>query len=163
MNEIASEITSYFLENPDHERLILGGNLKLAHAVKKALHPAMQEVVVAIRPIDFNASENEIADLVKPIAAEAEAAHDGAVVEDLVRLHNSGGAAVLEQQGVERAVANGQVRTLVLPFTLDDDRFDPLIVQAVVNGAEVEFVHGDAADKLQEYGGIGARLYYATG
>ena len=98
----------------------------------------------------------------RPIAAEAEAAHDPAVVDDLVRLHNSGGAAVLERQGVERALANGQVRTLVLPFTLDDDEYDTLIVQAVVNGAEVEFVHGDAAGKLQEYGGIGARLYYAV-
>ena len=63
VNDIASELTAYFLENPDHERLMLGGNVKLAHAVKKALHPAMQEAVVAIQPIDFNASENEIVEL----------------------------------------------------------------------------------------------------
>lgn len=161
VQEMAAELTDLFLENPDFERLILGGNLRLAHAVNKALHPAVQEAVVAIEPVDFNAPETEIAALVKPIAADAEAAHDLAVVDDLVRLHNSRGTAALELQAVENALRNSQVRTLVLPWSLDDDGYDAFIVQAVVNGAEVEFVHGEAADRLQEYGGIGARLYYS--
>lgn len=161
VNEMASELTSYFMEDPDFERLILGGNLKLAHAVKKALHPAIKEVVVAIEPIEFNTPENDIAALVKRIAADVEAAHDLGMVEELVRLYNSRGAVALEQQGVETALSHGQVETLVLPYPLDGEELDSLIVEVVVNGAEVEFVHGEAADKLQEYGGIGAKLYYS--
>ena len=39
--------------------------------------------------------------------------------------------------------------------------FDSVIVDATVGGAEIEFVYEAAAERLKEFGGVGALLYYA--
>lgn len=161
INEMATEINRFFLEDPDIERLVLGGNLKLANGVKNSLHPAARDRVVAVEPLDFKLPEKEIATVVKQIADDYEQAHDLAEVEELVRLHNRRGAAVLERQGVETALSRGQVKTLVIPYPMDAAEFDLLIVDAIVNGAGLEFVYGAAAERLREFGGIGAKLYYS--
>ena len=44
---------------------------------------------------------------------------------------------------------------------MDSDEFDSLIVEVVLSGAEIEFVYGEGADKLKQFGGIGAELYYS--
>ena len=163
VNEMAAEINRYFLNDPDSERLILGGNLKLAHAVKNGLHPAVKEMVVAIEPIDFKSSASEIAGMVKQIAESYEQVHDLTIIEELITLYHRSSAAVIEPQGVETALRRGQVKTLIIPYPIDAAQFDSLIVEAVISGAEVEFVFGEAADKLNEYGGVGAMLYYSRG
>ena len=158
----AEEIERLFMENADLERLILGGNLKQAHAVNNYLHPTIKEVAVAIEPIDFKLPSKDIAHIVKQISDKYELAHDLSVVEELVSLFNRNGSAVLEKQGVETALSRGQVKTLVIPYPIDATDFDSLIVDVVLSGADVEFVYGEAADKLNEFGGIGAKLYYSS-
>ena len=162
VTEVAAEIDRHYLGDLEFERLIFGGNLKLAHAVKNALHPVVREIVIAIEPIDFKLPEFEIADLVKQIAENFENAYDLAQVEGLVSLHGRGGPAVIEQQGVEIALGNGQVKTLILPYPIDAEKFDVLMVDAIVHGVDIKFVYGAAADRLNEFGGIGARLYYSA-
>lgn len=162
VHEIASDINRRYRGDLHFERLVFGGNLKLAHAVKNALHPAVGEIVVAIEPMDFKLHEREIAEIVQRIAADFEAAHDLAVVEELMNVHGSGGPAVIERQGVETAVSRGQVKRLILAYPIEADEFDALIVDVIVSGADIEFVYGTAADRLREYGGIGATLYYST-
>ncbi len=54
------------------------------------------------------------------------------------------------------------MKTLVIPYSIDVTDFDSLIVDVIISGAEVEFVYGEAADKLNEFGGIGAKLYYSS-
>jgi len=49
----------------------------------------------------------------------------------------------------------------VLPYPIEAERFDSLIVDATVGGAEMEFVLGVAAERLEEFGGIGAELYWS--
>ncbi len=159
--EVAKEINQYFLGDPDFERLVLGGNLKQSHAVKNALHPAVREMLVAIEPIDFKLPDDRVAQHVKGIADRFELEHDLAVVDDLVARRYRG-TAVLEQPGVEAALARGNVKSLVIPYPIDADQFDSLIVDATVGGAEIEFVYAEAAGKLNEYGGIGATLYYSA-
>lgn len=75
--------------------------------------------MVAIEPMDFKLPDNEVAELLKPIAYAYEQDHDVQVVENL------------------------------------------LIVEVVLSGAEIEFVYGEGADKLKQFGGIGAELYYS--
>jgi peptide subunit release factor 1 (eRF1) len=161
VREAATEINQYFLDHPDFERLVFGGNLKQAHAVRSALHPAAKELVVAVEPIDFKLPDDEIARMVKRIAGHYEQEHDVAVVDDLVTRYNRKGSATLEKQGVETALSQGRVKTLVIPYPIDKEDFDPLIVEATVHGAGIEFVYGEGADKLNEFGGIGATLYYS--
>ena len=161
VNEVASELNHALMDDPDSERIVLGGNLKLAHAVKNGLHPTVRERVVAVEPIDFKASNQEIAATVHELAAAYEEAHDLAEVEELIRLANRGGAAVLERQGVETALGRGQVKKLVVPYPIDASDFDELIVDAVLHNVEIEFVYGAATTRLNEFGGIGAELYYS--
>ncbi len=161
--EVAKEINQHFLGDPDFERLVLGGNVKHAHAVKNALHPAVREMLVAVEPIDFKLPKTEVARHVKAIADHHELEHDLAVVDDLVARFNRSGTAVVDRQGVETALARGNVRRLVLPYLSDDQDLDALIVDATLGGSEIEFVCGEAATKLNELGGIGATLYYAGG
>ena len=85
------------------------------------------------------------------------------VVETLVTLGNRGGAAVLEKRAVEEALRQGNVKTLVIPYPVDAEEFDALIVEATKHGAGVEFVYGEGAKRLHQLGGIGATLYYSAG
>ena len=161
--EVAGEINQHFLGNPEFERIILGGNLKQAHAVKNALHPLVSELVVAVEPIDFKLADDEIAKITKKIANQYEREHDLTVVNDLLSRYHGNRTALLERQGVEAALRQGRVKTLVLPYPIEAEKFDPLLVEATINNADIEFVLGEGAEKLNEYGGIGASLYYSSG
>lgn len=161
--EVAEGINEYFLGDPDFERLILGGNQKQAHAVKNALHPAVRETLVAVESIDFKQADIEIARKVKAIADRYELEHDLAVVDDLVARYNRNRTAVVEAEGVELALKQGRVKTLVIPYPIDSEQFDALIVDATTGGASIEFVYGEAAEKLKNFGGIGATLFYSEG
>jgi len=161
MREVSSDINGHFLGDPDFERLVFGGNLKQAHAVTNMLHPSAREMLVAIEPIDFKSSDSQVAQQVKEIADGYEREHDLAVVDGLVASYNRSGTALLEKQGIERALEQGNVRSLVIPYPIDSDQFDAMIVNATVSGAEIEFVFDEAADKLNGFGGIGATLYYS--
>ena len=158
--EVATELNRYFLADPDVERLVLGGNLKAAHAAKNALHPLVRDKLVAVESIDFKASDNDVAAQVRAIADRFELEHDLTVVDDLVARFNRDGSAVLERQGVEAALSKGLAKTVVIPYPIDSSEFDSLIVQATQTGAEIEFVYDAAAEKLHRFGGVGATLYH---
>lgn len=159
--EVATELNRYFLSDPDVERLVLGGNLKSAHAIKNALHPLVRTNLVAVERIDFTTSENDVAETVRGISDRFELEHDLGVVDDLVAAYNRDGSAVVEYQGVQTALSKGLAKTVVVPYPMDASEFDSLIVQATRTGAEIEFVYGKAAEKLNEFGGVGATLYYS--
>lgn len=159
-SEVADAVNRQFQVEPC-ERLVLGGNLKQAHAVKNLLHPAAREKLVAVETIDFKLPDADLGKVVKAIAEQHEAEHDLAVVEDLVSRFNRGRTAVLEEQGVVSALERRNIKRLVLPYPIDVEKFDALIVDATISGAEVEFVLGPAAERLQEFGGIGADLFYS--
>lgn len=163
IREIATDINQYCLEDPECERLIFGGNQTQAHTVVNSLHPSVRDQVVAVLPMDFKLSENEIAEMIKPIGYAYEQEHDLEVVEELVARFHRNGTAIIDQEGVEKALIEGRVKTLVLPYPVETEKFDSLIVDVITNGAEVEFVYGEGGEKLKELGGIGAVLYYSAG
>ena len=161
VRESVEEINQHFLGDTDFERIVFGANAKIAHAVRNALHPAVQPLVVAIEAIDFKLPYREVADRVRTIAERHEEEHDVAVVEQLVAKFNRRGPAVVERQAVEAALRDQNVRTLIIPYPIDSDEFDALIEDVVLAGADVEFVYGRGATKLKEVGGIGAVLHYS--
>jgi len=160
VREMATEINQYFLDHLEDSRIIFGGNLKQAVNVKNALNPAVRNLVVDIEAMDFKLPDNDIAEIIRSIAYAYEQDHDVLVVENLLYRFNTNGTAVIEKQGVEQALNEGRVKTLVLPYPMDTEEFDSLIVEVVLSGAQIEFVYGEGAKKLNQYGGIGAELYY---
>ena len=161
--EMAQEISHHFLEDHEFERLVFGGNLKLAGAIKDLLHPIVAERVVALEAIDYKSSEHKIAKKIKQIAEQKEREHDLFIINDLLNKHRSNGMALLEQQSIENALYKGALKKLVIPYPIDSGRFDELIIQSVKKKIEIEFVYGEGAEKLNQYGGIGAYLDYSNG
>jgi len=161
VKEKAAEINAYFLADPEIQHVIFGGNLKLAHAVKSALHPAVSESLVSVEPIAYAASNNDIAEIVKRIADEKELEHDLALVNELISRRHACGTAVLETQGVLLALEQGQASKIVVAVPIDSDKFDQLLIKSILNNCEIEFLHGEAAKKLNEFGGIAAMLYFS--
>ncbi|MBL1210941.1 hypothetical protein [Geminocystis sp. GBBB08] len=162
IREIATEINEYFIDHLEDSRIIFGGNLQQAAKVNNALNRAVKNLVVAIEPIDFKLTDSEVAEIIRPIAYAYEQDHDVTVVENLLYHFNKNGTAVIEKQGVEKALSEARVKTLVLPYPVDTEEFDALIVDVILSGAKIEFVYGEGAEKLKQYGGIGAVLYYST-
>jgi hypothetical protein len=161
VNEAAVEVNDYFLADPEIEHLVFGGNMKLAHAVKNALHPSVYASLVTIEPLAFESSNNEIAAAVKQIADEQELAHDLALVNELISRRHACGTAVLETQGVTLALEQGQASKVIVSVPIDSDKFDQLLTKALLSNCEMEFLHGEAAKKLNEFGGVAAQLYYS--
>ncbi|MBL9165525.1 MAG: hypothetical protein JNL18_22560 [Planctomycetaceae bacterium] len=161
VKEAAEEINDYFLADSEIEHIVFGGNLKLAHAVKNALHATVYASVVTIEPIAFESSNNEIAEAVKKIADQQELAHDLALVNELVSRRHACGTAVLETQGVMLALEQGQASKVVISVPIDTDKFDQILVKSLLNNCEIEFLHGEAAQRLNEFGGVAAQLYYS--
>ncbi|WNJ17115.1 hypothetical protein [Pontibacter sp. G13] len=160
--DISGKINQYFMDDPDFERLILGGNQKIAHAVKKRLHPSVKDVLVSIEKVDLKASDTDIIEQVAATAETFEEEHDLMVIEDLVALHNRRGAAVIELNDVKEALTTQRIKTLVVSYPFEESAKSELIYEAALQGVGINVVFGAAKERLDELGGIGAFLYYGN-
>ncbi len=159
--EIADELNTYFMEDPDFERLVLSGNQKIAHNVRNRLHPALQSVLVSIEKLDIQMNEADVTNHISEIAATFEEQSDLLVIEDLVKLHNFNGAAVLELSVVAKAIEDNRIKSLVVSYPIEAEEKYELVYKASLKNNQINFVFGQAKERLDEFGGIGAFLYYS--
>jgi len=158
--DAAQEIYAHFTADNEFKHISFGGNLKMAHAVKHALHPAIYDHLFSIERIAYESPPNEIAEIVKRVADDTEAERDFVTVDELIARRHVCGTAVLEWQGVMTAVEQGQANRVIVSVPFDSDKFDELMLKSVLANCEIGFVHGEAAKKLNEFGGVAATLYY---
>lgn len=158
----AREVDKFFMKTPDVGRIVLGGNTELANAVLGSLHPSVKEQVIGVLPIPAELPAHEVAERVAATAEQAEREHEAALVADVIRQAGARGRGATGYTAVGRALDRGAVRLLALPYPADSDVVEPLLLQAVRAGATVEFLHGEAADRVAEAGGIVAQLYYSV-
>ena len=158
----AGELDKHFLGSDDVERIIFGGNMQLAHAVRNYMHPFVADQVIAMLPIPIDTAVHDIAAQIRPVAEASERDFEQHLVHNLVSRAQAGGRAVLGHEAVNEALDRYAVSELVLPYPTDMVAAGELLVKALSSSADTEFVEGDAADKLQEEGGIGAFLYYTA-
>lgn len=161
VKSVAGEVNKYFLKNPDIERMVLGGNVEMANAVLGTLHPAARDKVIAVMPIPITTPPHEVADRIRAQAKQAEREFELQLVNDVISAAGAGGRGATGHTAVGRAMERAAVRLLALPYPAEAETVEPLLLQAVQNGAAVEFVKGEAADRVNEAGGIVAQLYYA--
>lgn len=157
---IAADADKYFLQNPDIERVVLGGDQRLANAVLGEVHPAVREKVIGVLPIPADLPPHEIAARIRELATQAEREHEDALVDEVIGQAKAGGRGATGHVAVGRALDRGAVRLVALPYPPGDDA-EPLLLQAVRQGCQVEFLHDDAAERARAAGGVVARLYYA--
>lgn len=160
VRSVANDVNKYLLNNPDVQRVVLGGNTELAHAVKSELHPLVREKVIAVLPIPVASAPHEIADRIRGAAEEAEREYELSLVNSIVDRAGANGRGATGYQAVGRAVERFNVDLLALLYPDDSEVVEPMLLQAVQSGAQVEFVSDAAADRIREAGGVVARLYY---
>ncbi len=157
----AGEVDKFFMKTPDVDRIVLGGNLELAHAVLGSVHPSVKDKVIAILPIPVESAPHEVADRLAETAEQAEREHEAALVADIIRSAGARGRGATGYTAVGHALDRGAVRLLALPYPAESDIIEPILLQAVRAGTTVEFLHGEAAERTKEAGGIVAQLYYS--
>ncbi|MFQ3536194.1 MAG: hypothetical protein SNJ58_09970, partial [Aggregatilineales bacterium] len=162
---IAQEINQFFVEDQDVDRVVLGGNVQLAHAVRAFLHPSVARKVISIAKIPFEAPPHAIADQIRSIAYTAERDHELILVQDTINIAKAGKRAALGLSEVNQALELYAVSLLILPYPIETPILlgivDELLIKALHSGSQVEFVRGEAADLLLAEGGIAAQLYYS--
>lgn len=143
------------------ERIIIGGTEKAAHAVFDQLHETVQHHVVEVMPIPLEWTDQQVINRVLPVALEHERQREMEVVDQVIGAAKSGGRGALGYNDVMRALDMQQVETLVASFpSQDEESLHDLTLRALESGGHIELVHDRAAEKLNQHGGVAARLYY---
>jgi hypothetical protein len=142
-------------------RIILGGPAPSVHGLKHELHDALARQVVAIVPIPQWLDDAAVMRLALPAALEVEHRQEEALIDEVVGLARSGSRGALGLVAVEDCLARQQVELLILPWPVADAAMrDRLPLMALRAGAQVEFVSGAAAERVNAEGGVAARLFY---
>lgn len=158
---VADQVNRMMIENPDVERLILGGSEREAHGVRNYLHPHVAGQVVAILPIPVDSTDSEVVGRIEDVAIAYERDGEREIVERVVGAARAGGPGVTGLDEVWTALEEHRVRLLVVASPVEDEELgERLMRRAFDSSATVEFVHGEAAELLREYGSIAAALYY---
>jgi stalled ribosome rescue protein Dom34 len=108
-------------------------------------------------------NEARLAASARENASRLRRAEDLRLVEEVVSAHAAGGTGAVGLADIDRALLNGQVHELYVTSTFVNERPDEAVVairRAFDVSATVEHVSGEAADKLDAAGGIGARLRF---
>jgi hypothetical protein len=120
--------------------------------------------VLELDAIDVHATEARIRDAARTGASAIRNASDRARLADLIDRIGPNARATLGPETTRRALELGRVRELYITQRfLDEHTADSELAvrRAFQQGAHVEAVSGSAAEKLDHYGGVGARLKFA--
>lgn len=159
--EVVSEIETFARQHP-RIRVVLGGEEHAAHAVRNLMPDRFDGVLVGVLSLPMRLSSAEILQNVLSAATEFERRQEMKLITDVIDLARSGGRGALGRNAVQQALEMQQVEMLILPYPLDDEETATAAsARAFESGGSVELVHGAAADRLRDAGGVAARLYYA--
>ncbi|HNS39361.1 MAG TPA: hypothetical protein PKJ56_03825 [Promineifilum sp.] len=157
---VAADVDKHFFKEHDVERIILGGDQRLANSLLSQLHPAVREKVIGVLPIPIDRPAHEIVSRTRDVAEQAEREYEDGLVTEVVSQAGARGRGAAGTVAVSHALDRAAVRLLLLPYPAADD-IEPLLLQAVHQGAQVEFLHGEPAEQAAAAGGVLAQLYYA--
>jgi len=172
------------------DRLILAGATDVTSELFRHLPKALRRKVVAAASLPANASDGQIIEEVMFIGRKAEYAHEIETADVLITASAKGKHAVTGIAATLPALNANRVRDLVyspgtvfrggvcepcdalfasdlincdfcgLPVKPQDDLIEAVIAKSLAEGATIEQVRGEAAEKLSDAGGIGAFLRY---
>jgi hypothetical protein len=142
--------------------VLVGGIPVVASALHGRLSQRL-EARAAVISMDVHAPDAALAESAREHASRLRARDDLERVEHVVSAKARGGTGAVGVKDIERALVNGQVRELYLTSAFVHDHNDEAvdaIRRAFDEGAKVEHVSGDAAQRLDAAGGIAARLRF---
>lgn len=160
--DVAEQIDRHLVDNPDVDRLVVGGIAREAHGVARALSQRSHRSLMGVVPMPVDSSDEQITQRVDPHADAFEQEQDLAAIASLGASRAAGRTA----DGPEATLAALEqylAQEVLLSGHLDDrDLVERVCLAAIRNGVDVHVLHGRAADSLDEIGGVAARTYYAA-
>lgn len=164
LNRYYRDVVSHMqklVEKHGARRIILGGVEESAHTVENMMPETLAKQVVDIVSIPMRATLKEIGELAGERALAFERAEELELVNQVIDFAKSGGRGALGPQAVMEALEMQRVELLIMPWPMNDASLaTELPLRAFASGGSVELVHGDAAERLRQEGGVAARLYY---
>ncbi len=186
----AADATAKWLDELQIDRLIIGGPEAAANAVKEMLPEHARARVVGLVPIPAYSDVSDMRERTLPVALEAERRREDEVVAQLLDLAAAHSGGVVGKAATLNALQQGQAMTLVADRELTGtvwrcvdcnyvslDATDRCVMcggpveetslpqllplMAYRNGAAIELVGKEAAEKLRAHEGLGALLRYA--
>jgi peptide subunit release factor 1 (eRF1) len=185
-----AELLDHFSKFKLFHRIVLAGSSEATSELFRLLPKAMRPKVIASAALSANAAEAQVVEEVLFLGGKAERAHELETVDVLITASAKANHGVATVPETLAALNNKRVRNLVyaegvsfqggvcrecnaifptdlttcefcgIPVNPDDDLIEAIIVKALSEGATIEQVHGEAANKLKLVGGIGAFLRY---
>ena len=143
--------------------IVLGGIPRVVARLAQQLSPITPHRVLELAALDVHASEADIAEAARAGASTLRDASDGRRVAEIADLAEAGGLGVVGPTATRRALEQSCVHELYLTHQyLEDHAADAedVVRAALDQDALVEEVSGDTAKRLDEHGGVAARLRY---
>jgi peptide subunit release factor 1 (eRF1) len=184
------ELLDHFSKFNLFDRLVLAGAGEATTELFRLLPKSLRRKVIASTALSAGAPESQIVEEVMFLGRKAERAHELETVQVLVTASAKANHGVTTLPHTLAALNNKRVRDLVyaegvsfqggvchecdalypndmmncdfcgMPLKPDDDLMEAIIAKALAEGATIEQVRGEAADKLKLVGGIGAFMRY---
>lgn len=149
-------------EEQQVDRFILAGAEAAVSDTKHFIQGKLTDAMVDVLHIPLRSTHQELTDRVQPVIEKYEREQELALVQQVIDFAKSGGRGALGRKDVMDALTQGRVETLVFPWPFDDEKLATrLTLEALDMNSTIELVSGEAAVRLEEEGGLGARLYYA--
>lgn len=148
----------------DGSWILIGGTPAWSRYAASALPPHLAARTHASQTLGFNATDEEIATAAKHAGSALRATRGSALLGTMLERAGAEGLAVRGVPATQRALRTSAVDLLVLSpaflFT-DADEAETSVRSALEQGARVEVLSGEAAEKLdREAGGIAGQLRY---
>jgi hypothetical protein len=148
----------------NHGFVVLGGTPEIVAAAAKGLPKAMNGRVLERLSLHLEMSAAEVKEATQQAASELTRQQQNAQLDHVLNAAHAHGRGCLGREETEKALRDRRVETLFLSrrFIGDDpDNADFCVGAALEQGADVEELSGDAAERLDaEGGGIAAGLRY---
>lgn len=189
LKRVAGRLAALFRRRP-FDRLILAGPEEVTSELRPLLPDALARRVAAVVPLETSANEREILEKTLEIEAKVKREAEERLLQELFETAEAGGRATRGLAPTLEALWLGEVRTLLVADGAEVtgsecpncDRLEPgdvvtcpacgsamrpvhdvihrAMARTIEQAGRVEVVHGDAARRLLEAGGMGALLRF---
>lgn len=152
-------------EAADDALVVIGGIPEAVSAAAQRAPKALAERVVERPSLHVEMGEPEIREAAEEAASQATRDRQWEILEDVVNQAKAEGRACLGIEETERALLEQRVGELLLSrnFVLQSPDFaDHCVGAAFEQGADALELSGPAAERLDEEGGVAARLRYRS-
>jgi hypothetical protein len=143
--------------------LLIGGIPEIASHLTQAIGEQARGRVRQMSPLDIHATEAQIASAAQEGASALRDDFDAERIANMIDREQATGLAAFGPAATERALQQLRVRELYLSHRFIEEQTrhaEDAVRDAIDQGAIVEEVEREAAERLDKHGGIAARLRY---